>query len=118
MGQSLERAASQLPRKSPARASLRGESDCRNLAPVEIRKAIARTFAIAELLNEDLNRTAAAMEMGYADAAIITKWISGAEPPNYARILSVERLRIPFAMALQMADKSVGLAVTNRAVTA
>jgi hypothetical protein len=94
MAEMLLRRASDLPRKSPAKATLRGEGARNFLAEVS-------SGAIIAVLLHDLRLTADqfARELGYSSAASISRWIANEEPLNFTRIWAVERFRVPFLAA-------------------
>lgn len=84
-----------LPRKNPARASLRGEGAGQFLSSVNLGAVIDRAIALSGLTKDQASQV-----MGYANASLVSRWIANAEPPNLSRIWAAEELRAGFIAAL------------------
>lgn len=68
-----------------------GAEDCKRL----IGRAIGRALLLA-----GMEVKAAAFAMGYSDHSALSRWISGVETPQFARLWTVEGLRGPLVIAL------------------
>jgi hypothetical protein len=91
----LLRRATDLPRKTPAKATLRGEGVRNFLATVALGAVVERTIALSNLTKDQAARC-----MGYESAASVSRWIANEEPPNLARIWAAEELQAGFVAAL------------------
>ena len=60
-----------------------------------IGKAIERGIVLAQMTRQEV-----AFEMGYEDASALSRWIAGAETPQFARLFMVMKLRAPLVVAL------------------
>lgn len=90
------------PRKKLARATLRGESRPKFLGAVNLGRVVERAFQLAGLTKDQ-----ARLHMEYADGSTVSKWIANEEPPNLARLWSVDVLRIPLVQALAEESQSI-----------
>ena len=98
-----------IPRKAIA---MQGEAHRKPFAedlPRLIGQAIERA-----LLLSNLSKQEAAWEMGYTDASALSRWISGVETPQFARLFSVMRLRAALVIALAEIAGNVEVETTVR----
>lgn len=95
MANSLAHRLDPLPRKNPARASLRGEGPGQFLSSVALGAVIERAISLSGLTKDQ-----AAQEMGYANGSLVSRWIANLEPPNLTRIWAVTALRAGLVAAL------------------
>jgi predicted transcriptional regulator len=84
-----------IPRKTLA---MGGESLRKPLAE-DLKRAIGAAIARALVL-ADMTKQDAAHRMGYEDQSALSRWISGAETPQFARLFEVAELRTPLVVAL------------------
>lgn len=84
-----------LPRKNPARATLRGEGVRKFLAEVHLGHVVERAIHLAGLTKDQ-----AARAMGYESASSISRWIANEEPVNFSRLWSADALRSGLIAAL------------------
>jgi hypothetical protein len=92
---SLLRRASDLPRKTPAKATLRGEGVRNFLADVGLGAVVERAIALSNLTKDQAARC-----MGYESAASVSRWIANEEAPNLSRMWGAEELRAGLVAAL------------------
>lgn len=71
-----------------------GESHRKPLAD-EIGGAIERAIVLAKLTKQDV-----AYRMGYTDQSALSRWISGAETPQFAKLWAITELQEPLVIAL------------------
>lgn len=109
MGHSLRANLDALPRKSSARATLRGEGAPKFLGNAHLGPVIERLIALA-----GLNKDQAADAMGYSDASTVSRWISGQENPHLTRIWAAAALRAPLVMALAERAESIEVETSIR----
>lgn len=74
--------------------AMRGETLRKPLAEA-IGQAVERGIVLAKLTKQDV-----AFRMGYEDQSALSRWISGAETPQFARLWAIEELRGPLVIAL------------------
>jgi hypothetical protein len=72
----------------PPIVAMRGEGVRKKVANPETVKRIGAAIESA-LDYADLTRQEAAFRMGYADETSLARWISGAEPPNLAKLIDL-----------------------------
>ena len=60
-----------------------------------IGQAIEHAIVLAKLTKQDV-----AHRMGYEDQSALSRWISGAETPQFAKLFGVRELRAPLVIAL------------------
>lgn len=66
--------------------------DCRSL----IGRVIERALSLAALTKQDVSH-----RMGYGtNQAPLSRWIAGAETPQFAKLFAVAELRVPLVIAL------------------
>ena len=95
MSNSLAHRLDPLPRKSPARAALRGEGARKFLADVHLGSVIERAIALAGMTKDQ-----AARAMGYESASSVSRWIANEEPVNFSRLWAAPELRSGLVAAL------------------
>jgi hypothetical protein len=91
----LLRRATDLPRKTPAKATLRGEGVRNFLADVALGRVVERAIALSNLTKDQAARC-----MGYESAASVSRWIANEEPPNITRMWFAEELRAGLIAAM------------------
>ena len=94
------------PRKSLAKARLRGETARKFLADNLSGRVVERTFQLAGLTKDQ-----AAREMGYEDASAVSRWIGGVEKADLNRLLAVEVLSRALGVAIVEAHGGTVIAV-------
>lgn len=92
----------ELPRKTVAKATLRGEGVRKAFAPSRIGAVIERAIALSGMTKQQ-----AAGEMGYADPSALSRWIAGTDDVQFERLWSVPSLRAGVIAALAEAAESV-----------
>lgn len=95
MSSSLAHRLDPLPRKNPARASLRGEGAGQFLSSVNLGHVVDRAIHLAGRTKDQ-----AAQEMGYANASLVSRWIANTEPFNLSRFWAVADFRSALIVAL------------------
>jgi hypothetical protein len=72
-----------------------------------IGQAIERAIVLASLTKQDV-----AHQMGYEDQSALSRWISGAETPQFAKLFVVVELRGPLVIALAELAHDVEISTT------
>jgi hypothetical protein len=72
-----------------------------------IGQAIERAIVLAGLTKQEV-----AFAMGYEDQSALSRWISGAETPQFARLFIVVKLRGPLVIALAELSGDVDVQTT------
>lgn len=91
MGSSV---AEKLPARHHKMLAATGESPRKPLAE-QIGSAIERAIVLAKLTKQDV-----AYRMGYTDQSALSRWISGAETPQFAKLWAIPELQEPLVIAL------------------
>lgn len=101
----------QVPRKMAAMTS---EALRKPLAE-DLKRAIGRAIERA-IVGADLTKQEVSFAMGYEDQSALSRWISGAENPQFAKLFMVVKLRAPLVVALAALaeDASVVTTITIR----
>lgn len=95
------------PRKSVAKPS----EGHRKPVAEDLKRAIG--FAIARALElANLTKQEAAFQMGYEDQSALSRWISGVETAQFAKLFGIARLRGPLVIALAELSEDVVVETT------
>lgn len=86
-----------------------GEPDRKPFAEYapQLGRAIERALVLANLTKQD-----AAWRMGYQDASALSRWISGVETPQFARLFGLPELRSALVIALAELAEDVEVTTT------
>lgn len=72
-----------------------------------IGRAIERAIAQADLTKQEV-----AYQLGYTDAGVISRWCSGSETPQFAKLFALPELRQPIVIQLaRLAGAEIGLRI-------
>lgn len=95
-----------IPRKTLA---MRGEALRKKIAEptIALGPAIERALELAHLTRQEASHA-----MGYRDPSALSRWISGAERPQFERLFAVPRLKC--ALVIALAELAEGIEITTQ----
>jgi hypothetical protein len=99
----------------PRMLKAQGESD-----PLEVGKRVIGRALETAMTRANLTNQEAAYAMGYTDSAVLGRWISGRETPQFAKLWAMPRLtpeqRLVFRreLVIALAEEAQGFEITTQ----